>query len=229
MLGDKRPNRAHEALAELERRGLLDAVITQNVDRLHRAAGSQRIIELHGSIATSSCTSCGATYRLEEILALFTDDGVAECRTCARAGQARRRPVRRAASRGGDGATRQALTERADLMPASAPRSRSIRPPGCPSWPWRAAPAWRSSPRGRPPYDRGRRGQAQRRRGRGAGRPARGTRVSRALTPAARIAVQRSAARSRASSVPRRVAVVEHQRVAVGVREEAPCGRRRCR
>ena len=80
-LGDKRPNPAHEALAELERRGLLAAVITQNIDRLHRAAGSQRVIEVHGSIETSSCTSCEATYRLEDVDALFTD-GVAECRVC---------------------------------------------------------------------------------------------------------------------------------------------------
>jgi NAD-dependent deacetylase len=82
LLGDKRPNPAHEALAELERRGLLDAVITQNIDRLHRAAGSQRVIEVHGTIETSSCTCCGATFRLEEVDSLFGDDGVAECRLC---------------------------------------------------------------------------------------------------------------------------------------------------
>ena len=57
-LADKQPNPAHEALAELERRGLLEAVITQNIDRLHRKAGSERVIEVHGSIATASCTSC---------------------------------------------------------------------------------------------------------------------------------------------------------------------------
>ena len=82
-LGEKRPNPAHEALAELERRGLIEGVITQNIDRLHRAAGSERVIELHGSIETSSCTFCGASYSLEEVEALFGDDGVAECRTCA--------------------------------------------------------------------------------------------------------------------------------------------------
>jgi NAD-dependent deacetylase len=52
-LSDKRPNPAHEALAELERCGLLAAVITQNIDRLHRTAGSERVIEVHGSIATA--------------------------------------------------------------------------------------------------------------------------------------------------------------------------------
>ena len=81
-LGDKQPNPAHEALADLERRGLLDAVITQNIDRLHRAAGSQRVVEVHGTIETSSCTSCGATFRLEEVDSLFGEDGVAECRLC---------------------------------------------------------------------------------------------------------------------------------------------------
>lgn len=58
-LGDKRPNGAHEALAELERRGLLDAVITQNIDMLHRRAGTVELVEVHGSIATCSCLSCG--------------------------------------------------------------------------------------------------------------------------------------------------------------------------
>ncbi len=64
-LGDKRPNAAHEALAELERRGLLEGVITQNIDRLHRAAGSREVVEVHGSIETSSCRRCDAAYGLE--------------------------------------------------------------------------------------------------------------------------------------------------------------------
>ncbi len=81
-LAAKRPNRAHEVLAELERRGRLDAVITQNIDRLHTAAGSERVVEVHGSIATSSCTSCGCTYELERVSALFDEDGVASCDGC---------------------------------------------------------------------------------------------------------------------------------------------------
>jgi NAD-dependent deacetylase len=81
-LSDKRPNPAHQALAELERRDLLDGVITQNIDRLHRAAGSRRVVEVHGSIETSSCTFCGATFRLEEVPSLFGEDGVAECAAC---------------------------------------------------------------------------------------------------------------------------------------------------
>jgi NAD-dependent deacetylase len=82
MLDGKQPNPAHEALAELERRGLLEAVITQNIDRLHRRAGSERVIEVHGSIATSSCTNCAASYPLERVGELFDDEGIAICASC---------------------------------------------------------------------------------------------------------------------------------------------------
>jgi NAD-dependent deacetylase len=81
-LGDKRPNAAHEALAELERRGLIEAVITQNIDRLHRAGGSRNLVEVHGSIETSSCTRCAAVYGLDQVDALFDGDGVAICSSC---------------------------------------------------------------------------------------------------------------------------------------------------
>jgi NAD-dependent deacetylase len=81
-LGGKEPNRAHEALAELERRGLIEGVITQNIDRLHRAAGSENVIEVHGSIETSSCTVCATAFGLEEIDDLFDARGVAVCVDC---------------------------------------------------------------------------------------------------------------------------------------------------
>jgi NAD-dependent protein deacetylase/lipoamidase len=81
-LGDKRPNAAHEALAELEGRGLLEGVVTQNTDRLHRAAGSRNVVEVHGSIETSTCRGCDASYGLEEVDALFGEDGVASCGAC---------------------------------------------------------------------------------------------------------------------------------------------------
>ena len=81
MLGEKQPNAAHWALAQLEAEGLLDGVVTQNVDRLHRVAGSKRLIEVHGSIDTSSCTACQASYPLESVDALFTN-GVAHCSSC---------------------------------------------------------------------------------------------------------------------------------------------------
>lgn len=82
-LGDKEPNRAHEALVELERRGLIEGVITQNIDRLHRAAGSENVIEVHGSIETSSCLECGSAYGLEEVEGTFDEHGVAICTACA--------------------------------------------------------------------------------------------------------------------------------------------------
>lgn len=82
MLGDKRPNAAHEALATLEARGLLDAVITQNIDRLHSSAGTRELIEVHGSIATSSCVACGSSYDLDEVDALFDSRGIAVCDGC---------------------------------------------------------------------------------------------------------------------------------------------------
>ncbi len=81
-LGDKRPNPAHEALAELERRGLVEGVITQNIDRLHRVAGSRNVVEVHGSIETSSCTRCAASFEIEEVEELFDAEGVALCSTC---------------------------------------------------------------------------------------------------------------------------------------------------
>jgi NAD-dependent deacetylase len=82
-LSDKEPNPAHDALAELEARGMLRAVVTQNIDLLHRKSGSKRVIEVHGSIATSSCTSCAAAYRLQEVESLFDADGIATCTCCA--------------------------------------------------------------------------------------------------------------------------------------------------
>ena len=81
-LSEKQPNPAHEALAKLEHRGLVAGVVTQNIDLLHRKAGSERVIEVHGSIATSSCTSCGCTWELSEVEALFEEDGVATCSGC---------------------------------------------------------------------------------------------------------------------------------------------------
>jgi NAD-dependent deacetylase len=81
-LGDKQPNGAHEVLAEFERRGLLAGVITQNIDRLHRAAGSRTVVEVHGSIETSTCRSCAASYGIAEVDGLFGEDGVATCGSC---------------------------------------------------------------------------------------------------------------------------------------------------
>jgi NAD-dependent deacetylase len=80
-LEDKRPNRAHLILASLERDGLLDAVITQNIDRLHDRAGSRRLIEVHGTIAHSSCLRCGSRYEIGEVRARQRGDdgGIPRC------------------------------------------------------------------------------------------------------------------------------------------------------
>jgi NAD-dependent deacetylase len=66
-LRDKQPNGAHRVLVELETRGRLDGVITQNIDRLHRRAGTTELVEVHGTIDSSSCLACGARYPLEDV------------------------------------------------------------------------------------------------------------------------------------------------------------------
>ncbi len=73
------PNDGHRALAELERRGWVDAVITQNVDGLHARAGSRHVVEVHGSIRTASCSECGTTVSSEEALALLPVPGCPSC------------------------------------------------------------------------------------------------------------------------------------------------------
>jgi NAD-dependent deacetylase len=82
-LGDKLPNEAHRALAELERRGLIGAVITQNIDRLHRMAGTSRLIEVHGSIEWSVCLACGGRFGIEQVVELLAAAGGApRCPAC---------------------------------------------------------------------------------------------------------------------------------------------------
>jgi NAD-dependent deacetylase len=63
-----KPNAAHIALAELERRGMLSAVVTQNVDGLHQAAGSKNVLELHGGSSRHYCVKCGAKYPLAYVM-----------------------------------------------------------------------------------------------------------------------------------------------------------------
>ena len=65
---DARPNDAHRKLAEWERMGKLRAVITQNIDGLHQAAGSKNVLELHGSVHRNHCERCGKFYALDNIL-----------------------------------------------------------------------------------------------------------------------------------------------------------------
>lgn len=64
---DKKPNKAHFKLAELEKAGKLTAVVTQNIDGLHQAAGSKKVYELHGSVLRNYCMKCGKFYSAEYI------------------------------------------------------------------------------------------------------------------------------------------------------------------
>ena len=85
MLSDAEPNRAHLALAELERLGLVRAVVTQNIDLLHARAGSRDVVEVHGSIRTSSCVGCSTSYPLPEVVGLLeSGDGAPRCNRCDR-------------------------------------------------------------------------------------------------------------------------------------------------
>lgn len=70
------PNKAHLALAKLEKEGKLKAVITQNIDGLHQKAGSKNVLELHGSVHRNYCTSCHKSYDAEYIL---NSDDVPRC------------------------------------------------------------------------------------------------------------------------------------------------------
>ena len=74
-----KPNRAHLRLAELEREGKLRAVVTQNIDGLHQAAGSKNVLELHGSILRAYCTRCHAPYPAEK---MNHCEGVPRCDKC---------------------------------------------------------------------------------------------------------------------------------------------------
>ncbi len=76
---DAKPNAAHKKLAELERAGKLKAVVTQNIDGLHQAAGSQTVYELHGSVHRNYCTKCHAFYGVDFVA---EGEGVPACPVC---------------------------------------------------------------------------------------------------------------------------------------------------
>lgn len=76
LLGGARPNPAHLALAQLEERGLLNAIVTQNVDSLHQKAGSKKVIEFHGHGRTLRCDQCGDRFARES---LSFDAGFPRC------------------------------------------------------------------------------------------------------------------------------------------------------
>jgi NAD-dependent protein deacetylase/lipoamidase len=78
-----KPNRAHEIVAELERRGIVRGVVTQNIDRLHRAAGSQNVVEVHGSIEWCVCPECGGKVDIDRVMEMIEGhEGAPECLAC---------------------------------------------------------------------------------------------------------------------------------------------------
>ena len=152
----KHPNEAHLALAELERRGLVRAVITQNIDRLHRLAGSRRLVGCTGRSSWSVCLESGGKLAIDQVIGLLgSGRRVPDLRprrssrtsccsaSCCRSGGWR-----------GSGAGL-----RSDLMLCVGSRSRSILArPSCDHT--GGGGRWRSYPRA-DPYDRRRRGQAR--------------------------------------------------------------------
>ena len=81
-LTEAEPNAGHLALAELERTGHVSTVVTQNIDLLHERAGSRDVVEVHGSIRTSTCPGCGARYGIDEVLRLLERESAPGCREC---------------------------------------------------------------------------------------------------------------------------------------------------
>ncbi|NLK88383.1 MAG: NAD-dependent protein deacylase [Clostridiaceae bacterium] len=65
---DARPNITHIKLAQLEAEGRISAIITQNIDGLHQAAGSKKVLELHGSVHRNFCMSCGRAYGMDKVM-----------------------------------------------------------------------------------------------------------------------------------------------------------------
>ena len=82
VLRDAQPNAAHLALAELEQRGLVEAVITQNIDLLHTRAGSRDVVEMHGSIRSAECLGCLWTEPIDTALAQLDESPLPTCLQC---------------------------------------------------------------------------------------------------------------------------------------------------
>jgi NAD-dependent deacetylase len=82
MLTRAEPNAGHHALAELERRALVRAVVTQNIDDLHQRAGSGNVVEVHGSIRTASCLACATSVQLADVVAALQRAPAPPCPAC---------------------------------------------------------------------------------------------------------------------------------------------------
>jgi len=82
MVGAVEPNLGHRAIAELERRGLIQAVVTQNVDGLHQRAGSRDVVEVHGSLAHAVCPACGVRETMAAVLRQLDGSPIPACSEC---------------------------------------------------------------------------------------------------------------------------------------------------
>jgi len=109
LFGQARPNPAHAALAGLERRGLLAGVVTQNIDGLHQAAGSRRVVEYHGSAERYSCTGCGLSLDRAAMPGLLARGVPPRCPECGR-------PVRPDVVFFGEGIPVEAVEETEELL-----------------------------------------------------------------------------------------------------------------
>jgi len=84
MLAGARPNPAHHALADLETKGMMSAVVTQNIDGLHQAAGSRRVIELHGNLREAACPDCGWIGSITVVTEALARESLPRCERCGR-------------------------------------------------------------------------------------------------------------------------------------------------
>jgi NAD-dependent deacetylase len=82
MLTRAEPNEGHRALAELEERGHVQAVVTQNIDTLHERAGSRDVVEVHGSIRDAECLACGERVALADVLEFLREHATPPCPRC---------------------------------------------------------------------------------------------------------------------------------------------------
>jgi hypothetical protein len=122
------PNDGHRALAELEERGLVRAVVTQNIDGLHQRAGSREVVEVHGSVREAECIHCGVRVPMEDAVASLPLPPCPECGEILKPGVVmfgELLPARRSSGR------RRSRRRRVCSW-SSARRSRCIRSPRCP-------------------------------------------------------------------------------------------------
>lgn len=82
FLTDKKPNEGHYVLSNLEKKGLIKGIITQNVDGLHQEAGSENVWEVHGNIKNCYCMKCSQKYEFEELVEQVKEKDVPRCHKC---------------------------------------------------------------------------------------------------------------------------------------------------